>query len=331
MTKARDRQGRVMQKWMRGQPSTSRRPVLSQALAEAAGHADLTMATLTVFELGKINLPGRPAGAGVRTGTSCARTAILPLLFFLDDYSDRCAHAGAGAWRRKTTTDQPLKHIARGYARILIFSDGGPLLRLGMSALRTLASRHCSPTRLNQAFPFYHDARRTDTPEEARSSSMPRQSRAPAGRRPLLGLPHRPPDAAPLNIPRTTGSPRAQLAPDAGSSARFDTWNATAVIPATGGILLGGGGLVRAYSRPCRAVARAPSHIVGRDVLKYSSPADRAASNPSVRARRPRSSATITRARTSRCIAVDPGDRDSIDACPEPRRCCKVSLRGYGR
>ena len=57
-----------------------------------------------------------------------------------------------------------------------------------------------------------------------------------------------------------------------------DTWNATAVVTRYfGGILLGGGGLVRAYSTSVsEATRRAPiAFLVGRDVLTTRlSPAD---------------------------------------------------------
>ena len=85
-----------------------------------------------------------------------------------------------------------------------------------------------------------------------------------------------------------------------------------------GGILLGGGGLVRAYSTSVsEAVARAPiAYLVGRDVLETQlSPGDAGRIEAELRARGAAVIDTIWGPDVTLRIAIDPSDRDSIDAC----------------
>ena len=70
-----------------------------------------------------------------------------------------------------------------------------------------------------------------------------------------------PPDAAPLQHSSDDGEPSGTAGTPMLEALRAsDTWNATAVVTRYfGGILLGGGGLMRAYSTSVsEAVARAP-------------------------------------------------------------------------
>ncbi len=98
-----------------------------------------------------------------------------------------------------------------------------------------------------------------------------------------------------------------------------DTWNATAVVTRYfGGILLGGGGLVRAYSTSVsEAVAAAPiAFLVGRDVLTTRlSPADAGRIESELRARGATILDTQWAAEVTLTIGIDPAQRDSFDAC----------------
>ena len=98
-----------------------------------------------------------------------------------------------------------------------------------------------------------------------------------------------------------------------------DTWNTTAVVTRYfGGILLGGGGLVRAYSTSVsEAVARAPiAYLVGRDILETQlNPGDAGRIEAELRARGAAVIDTKWGADVTLRIAIDPSDRDSIDAC----------------
>lgn len=98
-----------------------------------------------------------------------------------------------------------------------------------------------------------------------------------------------------------------------------DTWNATAVVTRYfGGILLGGGGLVRAYSTSVsEAARRAPiAYLVGRDVLTTRlSPADAGRIESELRARGATILDTRWAAEVTLTIGIDPAQRDSFDAC----------------
>ena len=129
-----------------------------------------------------------------------------------------------------------------------------------------------------------------------------------------------PPDAAPLQHSSDDGEPSGTAGTPMLEALRAsDTWNATAVVTRYfGGILLGGGGLVRAYSTSVsEAVARAPiAYLVGRDVLETQlNPADAGRIEAELRARGAAVIDTIWGADVTLRIAIDPGDRDSIDAC----------------
>ena len=98
-----------------------------------------------------------------------------------------------------------------------------------------------------------------------------------------------------------------------------DTWNATAVVTRYfGGILLGGGGLVRAYSTSVsEAVARAPiAYLVGRDILETQlSPGDAGRIEAELRGRGATVVDTIWGTDVTLRIAINPSDREPIDAC----------------
>ena len=98
-----------------------------------------------------------------------------------------------------------------------------------------------------------------------------------------------------------------------------DTWNATAVVTRYfGGILLGGGGLVRAYSTSVSEATRpAPiAFLVGRDVLTTRlSPADAGRIESELRARGATILDTRWAAEVTLTIGIDPAQRDSFDAC----------------
>ena len=99
---------------------------------------------------------------------------------------------------------------------------------------------------------------------------------------------------------------------------RNELWNVTVVVTRYfGGILLGAGGLVRAYSTSVsEAVARAPiAYLVGRDILETQlNPGDAGRIEAELRARGATVVDTIWGTDVTLRIAIDPSDRDSIDA-----------------
>ncbi|PZU27892.1 MAG: IMPACT family protein, partial [Actinomyces sp.] len=142
-----------------------------------------------------------------------------------------------------------------------------------MSALRTLASG----TLLTHEIEIKHSRfittlARTDTPKEARELIDAVKADHTQARHNCSAYLIDPPDAAPLQHSSDDGEPSGTAGTPMLEALRAsDTWNATAVVTRYfGGILLGGGGLVRAYSTSVsEAVARAPiAYLVGRDVLE---------------------------------------------------------------
>ena len=145
-----------------------------------------------------------------------------------------------------------------------------------MSVLRTLASGTLLTHEIEiKRSRFITTLARTDTPEEARELIDAVKSEHPQARHNCSAYLIDPPDAAPLQHSSDDGEPSGTAGTPMLEALRAsDTWNATAVVTRYfGGILLGGGGLVRAYSTSVsEAVAQAPiAYLVGRDVLARTS------------------------------------------------------------
>ena len=161
---------------------------------------------------------------------------------------------------------------------------------------------------------------RTDSPEQARALIDAVKAEHPQARHNCSAYLIDPPDAAPLQHSSDDGEPSGTAGTPMLEALRAsDTWNATAVVTRYfGGILLGGGGLVRAYSTSVsEAVARAPiAYLVGRDVLETSlSPADAGRIEAELRGRGATILDTIWGTDVTVRVAIDPTARESIDAC----------------
>ena len=190
-----------------------------------------------------------------------------------------------------------------------------------MSALRTLASGTLLTHEIEiKRSRFITTLARTDTPEEARELIDAVKAEHPQARHNCSAYLIDPPDAAPLQHSSDDGEPSGTAGTPMLEALRAsDTWNATAVVTRYfGGILLGGGGLVRAYSTSVsEAVARAPiAYLVGRDVLETQlNPADAGRIEAE-----PRSS-TRSGARTSRCASrsIRATETRLTHAWPRPR------------
>ena len=179
-----------------------------------------------------------------------------------------------------------------------------------MSALRTLASGTLLTHEIEiKRSRFITTLARTDTPEEARELIDAVKAEHPQARHNCSAYLIDPPDAAPLQHSSDDGEPSGTAGTPMLEALRAsDTWNATAVVTRYfGGILLGGGGLVRAYSTSVsEALARAPiAYLVGE--------AGRIESE--LRARGAAVVDTIWGTDVTLRIAIDPDDRESIDAC----------------
>lgn len=190
-----------------------------------------------------------------------------------------------------------------------------------MSALRTLASGTLLTHEIEiKRSRFIATLARTDTPEEARDLIDAVKAEHPQARHNCSAYLIDPPDAAPLQHSSDDGEPSGTAGTPMLEALRAsDTWNATAVVTRYfGGILLGGGGLVRAYSTSVsEAVARAPiAYLVGRDILETQlNPADAGRIEAELRSRGAAVVDTIWGTDVTLRIAIDPSDRDSIDAC----------------
>ena len=190
-----------------------------------------------------------------------------------------------------------------------------------MSDLRTLASGTLLTHEIViKRSHFITTLARTDTPEEARELIDAVKAEHPQARHNCSAYLIDPPDAAPLQHSSDDGEPSGTAGTPLLEALRAsDTWNATAVVTRYfGGILLGGGGLVRAYSTSVsEAVARAPiAYLVGRDVLETQlNPGDAGRIEAELRARGAAVIDTIWGADVTLRIAIDPADRDTIDAC----------------
>lgn len=190
-----------------------------------------------------------------------------------------------------------------------------------MSALRTLASGTLLTHEIEiKRSRFITTLARTDTPEEARELIDAVKAEHPQARHNCSAYLIDPPDAAPLQHSSDDGEPSGTAGTPMLEALRAsDTWNATAVVTRYfGGILLGGGGLVRAYSTSVsESVARAPiAYLVGRDVLETQlTPGDAGRIEAELRGRGAAVIDTIWGADVTLRVAIDPSDRDSIDAC----------------
>ena len=131
-----------------------------------------------------------------------------------------------------------------------------------MSVLRTLAAGTLLTHEIEiKRSRFITTLARTDSPEEARELIDAVKSEHPQARHNCSAYLIDPPDAAPLQHSSDDGEPSGTAGTPMLEALRAsDTWNTTAVVTRYfGGILLGGGGLVRAYSTSVsEAVARAP-------------------------------------------------------------------------
>ena len=188
-----------------------------------------------------------------------------------------------------------------------------------MSVLRTLAAGTLLTHEIEiKRSRFITTLARTDTPEEARALIDAVKSEHPQARHNCSAYLIDPPDAAPLQHSSDDGEPSGTAGTPMLEALRAsDTWNATAVVTRYfGGILLGGGGLVRAYS-VSEAARRAPiAFLVGRDVLTTRlSPADAGRIESELRARGATILDTQWAAEVTLTIGIDPAQRDSFDAC----------------
>ena len=161
---------------------------------------------------------------------------------------------------------------------------------------------------------------RVSTPAEAREVVNERKAAMPDARHHCAAFVVSADGAQPFSHSSDDGEPSGTAGTPMLEALRAsDTWNATAVVTRYfGGILLGGGGLVRAYSTSVsEAVARAPiAYLVGRDVLETQlTPGDAGRIEAELRARGAAVIDTIWGADVTLRIAIDPSDRDSIDAC----------------
>ena len=190
-----------------------------------------------------------------------------------------------------------------------------------MSVLRTLASGTLLTHEIEiKRSRFITTLARTDTPQEARALIDAVKSEHPQARHNCSAYLIDPPAAAPLQHSSDDGEPSGTAGTPMLEALRAsDTWNATAVVTRYfGGILLGGGGLVRAYSTSVsEAVARAPiAYLVGRDILETQlSPGDAGRIEAELRGRGATVVDTIWGTYVTLRIAINPSDREPIDAC----------------
>ena len=189
-----------------------------------------------------------------------------------------------------------------------------------MSVLRTLAAGTLLTHEIEiKRSRFITTLARTDSPEEARELIDAVKSEHPQARHNCSAYLIDPPDAAPLQHSSDDGEPSGTAGTPMLEALRAsDTWNATAVVTRYfGGILLGGGGLVRAYSTSVsEAVARAPiAYLVGRDVLETSLSPGAGRIEAELRGRGAPILDTIWGTDVTVRVAIDPTARESIDAC----------------
>ena len=161
---------------------------------------------------------------------------------------------------------------------------------------------------------------RTDTPKEARALIDEVKTKHPQARHNCSAYLIDPPDAAALQHSSDDGEPSGTAGTPMLEALRAsNTWNATAIVTRYfGGILLGGGGLVRAYSTSVsEAVAAAPiAYLVERDVLQTClNPADAGRIEAELRARGASILDATWTQEVTLTIGIDPAQRDAFDAC----------------
>ena len=190
-----------------------------------------------------------------------------------------------------------------------------------MSVLRTLASGTLLTHEIEiKRSRFITTLARTDTPEEARSLIDEVKADHPQARHNCSAYLIDPQDAAPLQHSSDDGEPSGTAGTPMLEALRAsNTWNATAVVTRYfGGILLGGGGLVRAYSTSVsEAVASARiAYLADRCVLRTDlDPSDAGRIEGELRAEGATVLDTVWASRVSLTIAIEPARRESFDAC----------------
>ena len=190
-----------------------------------------------------------------------------------------------------------------------------------MSVIRTLAAGTCLTHEIEiKRSRFITTLARTDTPEEARALIDAVKAQHPQARHNCSAYLIDPPGAAPLQHSSDDGEPSGTAGTPMLEALRSSgTWNATAVVTRYfGGILLGGGGLVRAYSTSVsEAVAAARiAYLAGRDVLETTlQPADAGRIEAELRARGAAILDTQWASQVTLTIGIDPSTRETFDAC----------------
>lgn len=190
-----------------------------------------------------------------------------------------------------------------------------------MAVLRTLAAGTLLTNEIEiKRSRFITTLARTDTPEEARSLIDEVKADHPQARHNCSAYLIDPQDAAPLQHSSDDGEPSGTAGTPMLEALRAsNTWNATAVVTRYfGGILLGGGGLVRAYSTSVsEAVASARiAYLADRCVLRTDlDPSDAGRIEGELRAKGATVLDTVWASRVSLTIAIEPGRRESFDAC----------------
>lgn len=190
-----------------------------------------------------------------------------------------------------------------------------------MAVLRTLAAGTLLTNEIEiKRSRFITTLARTDTPEEARSLIDEVKADHPQARHNCSAYLIDPQDAAPLQHSSDDGEPSGTAGTPMLEALRAsNTWNATAVVTRYfGGILLGGGGLVRAYSTSVsEAVASARiANLADRCVLRTDlDPSDAGRIEGELRAKGATVLDTVWASRVSLTIAIEPARRESFDAC----------------
>ena len=190
-----------------------------------------------------------------------------------------------------------------------------------MAVLRTLAAGTLLTNEIEiKRSRFITTLARTDTPEAARALIDEVKADHPQARHNCSAYLIDPQDAAPLQHSSDDGEPSGTAGTPMLEALRAsNTWNATAVVTRYfGGILLGGGGLVRAYSTSVsEAVAAARiAYLADRCVLRTDlDPSNAGRIEGELRAKGATVLDTVWASRVSLTIAIEPKRRESFDAC----------------
>ena len=161
---------------------------------------------------------------------------------------------------------------------------------------------------------------RVSTPVEAREAVNERKAAMPDARHHCAAFVVSADGAQPFSHSSDDGEPSGTAGmPMLEALRASNTWNATAVVTRYfGGILLGGGGLVRAYSTSVsEAVAAARiAYLAERCVLRTDlDPSDAGRIEGELRAKGATVLDTVWASRVSLTIAIEPKRRESFDAC----------------